>query len=233
MAKQPRPPVLQPPTRPAPLKRIPVREPVIRAPKAKYKAKSKAPIPKGIESGRKKLGKLRAKFDKSRDPKAQSQINNLIDEINRLSEIRDPPYRRISRNFRGQRVVYRVYGRDERVPETFFVRVRPYAFRIIREELFKQHAIRVQFILSIEFTRSFSLDSILSCFNSRAAHVLHASDVSDIISELYDNLIERIGHPALPRSGFVLNKILFMDVRISQNLVTFHCLKSFPRQMQR
>ena len=61
------------------------------------------------------------KFAKTRDPRTQSQMNNPVDEINRLGEIRDPPYMIISRNFRGCRVTYRVNGRDEREPETFSI----------------------------------------------------------------------------------------------------------------
>ena len=57
-------------------------------------------------------------------------------------------------------------------------------------------------------------------FNSRPANVFQASEIPEIISELYLQLIGQIENPALLRSGFVLNKILFEDVIISQNLLT-------------
>ena len=78
------------------MKRKPKNTTTPRKPTSNPIPKSKPEISRKIESNRKRIGKVKSNFSKTKDLRIQSQINRLSREIIQLSEIRNLSYRIVS-----------------------------------------------------------------------------------------------------------------------------------------
>ena len=112
--------------------------------------------------------------------------------------------------FRGAYRSYRVNGRPKKDVETFFSRIRSTVIDIIERELKTHNSAKIQMTTWIRFAKD--NDQINLAFNSKMTSIYRASDLKQIVNEMFSHMRFQIENLALLNSKFILDDILFLDI---------------------
>ena len=114
---------------------------------------------------------------------------------------------------------YRINGRSRMDVDTFFERIRQNLIDCMNRELIDLGSARVETTTRIRFRIEYEdgiIDRIRLPFNSRMTDIFQSNDLSEIIEEMFTHMKTQIEHPALAKSRFRFDEVLFPDVNLNQ-----------------
>ena len=113
----------------------------------------------------------------------------------------------------------------------FFDKIRKGLVSLIGRELQELDSAKIQASLLVKFKKTetvVDIDDVIKkdgkaeskeqeiivekFFNSRKIEVHQGSDFEEILNEMFAHINTQIEHPALPRSGFTLDEVMFLDI---------------------
>ena len=112
--------------------------------------------------------------------------------------------------FNGAYRSYRVNGRPEMDVETFFNHIREKLIDLIKRELTLLNSARVQMTTWIRFIKDDNRVEL--AFNGRMTNVHQGSDLDQIVDGMIAHMMTQIENPALLKSRFRFNEVLFLDI---------------------
>ena len=123
----------------------------------------------------------------------------------------DASPRLIEGPFGGNYSKYRINGIEGMDLPTFFSKIRSSITNVLHRETF-QRAIHSQTTTWIRFMKG---DEIVSlAFNSRMTPVYMLNDIDSIVQSMINHMAQQVENPALRDSKFVLDSIMYTDIRI-------------------
>ena len=115
---------------------------------------------------------------------------------------------------------YRIDGKDEISVDSFFNKIRQELVELIGKELRFLKSAKIQTIAWIQFIKEENHESVefKKAFNSKMTEFHQGSNFEELIEKMFNHMKKQIENPALPSSGFVLDRVLYIDI-------DFHKLK--------
>ena len=108
---------------------------------------------------------------------------------------------------------YRIDGRPQMDPDTYFNRIRSQLIITLEKEL-SGRSVKVQMTTWIRFKQHEELVELT--FNSRMMNVYNLIKTEEIVDKMIAHRREQIENPALANSRFVFNRVLYTDIDFHQ-----------------
>ena len=108
---------------------------------------------------------------------------------------------------------YRIDGRPQMYPDTYFNRIRSQLIVTLKEES-SGRSVKVQTTTWLRFKQDEELVEL--AFNSRMTNVHNLSEIEEIVDKMIAHMCEQIENPALANSRFVFDRVLYTDIDFHQ-----------------
>ena len=108
---------------------------------------------------------------------------------------------------------YRIDGRPRMDYDTFFNRIKSQLIVTLKKES-KGRSVKVQTTTWIRFKQGEELVEL--AFNSRMTDVHNLSEVEEIVNEMIVHMKEQVENPALLKSRFLFDEVLFTNIDFHQ-----------------
>ena len=108
---------------------------------------------------------------------------------------------------------YRIDGRPQMDPDTYFNRIRSQLIVTLKKES-SGRSVKVQMTTWIRFKQDEELVEL--AFNSRMMNVHNLSEIEEIVDKMIAHVREQIENPALANSRFVFDRVLYTDIDFHQ-----------------
>ena len=126
---------------------------------------------------------------------------------------------------------YRIDGMPGTDPDTFFNRIRRFLIDLMKKES-RTGTVRAQTMTWIRLKKDDELVEL--AFNSRMMKVYNLSDMDEIVGEMIAHIKEQVENPALLKSRFVFDEVLFTNVDFHQlNLTRGYSYLPLPEWLAR
>ena len=103
---------------------------------------------------------------------------------------------------------YRIDGRPQMYPDTYFNRIRSQLIVTLKKES-SGRSVKVQTTTWLRFKQDEELVEL--AFNSRMMNVHNLREIEEIVNKMIAHMREQIENPALANSRFVFDRVLYTD----------------------
>jgi len=111
---------------------------------------------------------------------------------------------------------YRINGKNAMDVNIFWDKLKSKLIKLVNEQLEHLNSLKIQTTMWIKFTKEIAESNekidVDKAFNSRMTQVFQGNNLDEILEDMFSHMKTQIEHPALPRSGFTIDKILHLDV---------------------
>ena len=108
--------------------------------------------------------------------------------------------------------------------DPFLNKTRKNLIGLIEENLKELGSGKIQTTIIHQMARKEEKDGTIifvdKAFNSKLTEIFQGSDFNEVLDGMFIHMKKQIEHPALPESGFVIEKILYLDISFSKLILT-------------
>ena len=159
-------------------------------------------------------------------PKMPSNVINLYKDVisNREADNLDViNFIPIEKAFKNRYRRYKVNAIMKIGVESFLNKTRKNLIDLIEKNLKELVSAKIQATLYLKWKKEEKDGTVIfidKAFNSKLTEIFQGSDFNEVLDGMFIHMKKQIEHPAFPESGFVLEKILYLDISFSKLILT-------------